>query len=211
MTVPETIAKLRALMVNAPKLPTIRDFQSNEDHLYECPTCGGDGQIHESDVLESRTTATGEDLDCNITGFQVYGIGGDHLALEELVRTALLNLPQLLTALEARESDRQQKAVDIGFKYWRASDAHGIKGTKEQAESFIADLVGVEVEILMPTIKARESEKPKKTDEDLVEMMAQAVWNGSMPTKYKDIADSTKENVRSQMRTALAVVRGEMK
>jgi hypothetical protein len=46
---------------------------------------------------------------------------------------------------------RQQDAIEAGFKYWRASDAHGITGTKEQAESFIADRVGVEVDILLPT------------------------------------------------------------
>lgn len=47
----------------------------------------------------------------------------------------------------------QQQAVNLGFKYWRSSDAHGIAGTKEQAESFIADLVGVEVEILLPNVQ----------------------------------------------------------
>lgn len=41
----------------------------------------------------------------------------------------------------------QQKAIDHGFKYWRAPDAHGVTGTIEQAENLIADLVGVEVEI----------------------------------------------------------------
>jgi hypothetical protein len=43
--------------------------------------------------------------------------------------------------------DLQGKALEHGFKYWRASDAHGITGAAEQAENLIADLVGVEVEV----------------------------------------------------------------
>jgi hypothetical protein len=43
--------------------------------------------------------------------------------------------------------DLQGKALEHGFKYWRASDAHGITGTAEQAENLIADLIGVEVEV----------------------------------------------------------------
>jgi hypothetical protein len=42
----------------------------------------------------------------------------------------------------------QQKVIDCGFKYWRSSDAHGVTGTAKQAEEFIADLIGVEVEIV---------------------------------------------------------------
>lgn len=45
-----------------------------------------------------------------------------------------------------RES-AQEKVIACGFKYWRAPDAHGVVGTTKQAEDFIADLVGVEVEI----------------------------------------------------------------
>jgi len=47
-------------------------------------------------------------------------------------------------------SHLQLMVTNAGFKYWRASDAHGVTGTKEQAESFIADLIGVEVEICLP-------------------------------------------------------------
>jgi hypothetical protein len=55
-------------------------------------------------------------------------------------------------ALESRVlamtcDDIQVKALEYGFKYWRASDAHGITGTVKQAEDLIAQLVGVEVEI----------------------------------------------------------------
>jgi Lar family restriction alleviation protein len=50
-------------------------------------------------------------------------------------------------------SHLQLMATNAGFKYWRASDAHGVTGTKKQAESFIADLIGVEVEICLPNAK----------------------------------------------------------
>jgi hypothetical protein len=41
----------------------------------------------------------------------------------------------------------QQKAVNHGFKYWRASDAHGVTATNAQAVELLQDLLGVEVEI----------------------------------------------------------------
>lgn len=40
-----------------------------------------------------------------------------------------------------------QKALGAGFKHWCSPDAQGVIGTKAQAQSFIADLIGVEVEI----------------------------------------------------------------
>ncbi|WP_369650146.1 MULTISPECIES: hypothetical protein [unclassified Variovorax] len=41
----------------------------------------------------------------------------------------------------------QKKAIEHGFEYWRASDAHGVTGTKPQAIELLQDLIGVEVEI----------------------------------------------------------------
>jgi hypothetical protein len=41
----------------------------------------------------------------------------------------------------------QQKAIDHGFKYWRAPDAHGVTATNAQAVDLLQDLLGVEVEI----------------------------------------------------------------
>jgi hypothetical protein len=41
----------------------------------------------------------------------------------------------------------QGKAIEYGFQYWRAPDAHGVTGTKPQAIEFLQDLLGVEVEI----------------------------------------------------------------
>ena len=49
--------------------------------------------------------------------------------------------------------------------------------------------------------------KPFTTDDKLIEEMAKASWNGSMPTEYATIAESTKVNVRIQMRAALVAVR----
>lgn len=40
----------------------------------------------------------------------------------------------------------QQKCVDMGA-YWRASDAHGVVLTIEQAEDLLRDVLNVEVEI----------------------------------------------------------------
>lgn len=57
------------------------------------------------------------------------------------------------TAIAAREQPGltrdaiQKKAIEHGFEYWRASDAHGVTGTKPQAIELLQDLIGVEVEI----------------------------------------------------------------
>jgi hypothetical protein len=44
--------------------------------------------------------------------------------------------------------DWQKRCIEEGFEYWRASDAHGVTCTKEQAESLLAHVLGVEVEIV---------------------------------------------------------------
>jgi hypothetical protein len=48
---------------------------------------------------------------------------------------------------EVTTSDIQKKAIDHGFKYWRAPDAHGVDGTVQQAIRLLQDLIGVEVGI----------------------------------------------------------------
>lgn len=47
----------------------------------------------------------------------------------------------------ANREDWQQKALDHGFKYWRAPDAHGVECTAQQAVDLLRDLLGVEVDI----------------------------------------------------------------
>ena len=44
-------------------------------------------------------------------------------------------------------SDIQKKAIEHGFRYWRAPDAHGVDGTVQQAIRLLRDLIGVEVGI----------------------------------------------------------------
>lgn len=41
----------------------------------------------------------------------------------------------------------QRKCLDLGFKYWRGPDSHGVTCTKDQAVMFIQEMLGVEVEI----------------------------------------------------------------
>jgi hypothetical protein len=66
----------------------------------------------------------------------------------------------LLAIVDRNTNSRQQDVINAGFKYWRASDAHGVTGTKEQAELFIADLIGVEVEIRLPNPQDQSAAKP---------------------------------------------------
>jgi len=64
------------------------------------------------------------------------------------IRDLFDEIKRLRDIVESKSVNRlQELVVKSGFKYWRASDSHGVRGTREQAEEFIADLIGVEVEI----------------------------------------------------------------
>jgi hypothetical protein len=41
----------------------------------------------------------------------------------------------------------QDRCLEIGFKYWRAPDAHGVTCTQEQALELLREVLAVEVEI----------------------------------------------------------------
>jgi len=65
-----------------------------------------------------------------------------------LPRLPLYTAPQpAQTQAALTVASLQQKAIDHGFKYWRAPDAHGVTGTNAQAVELLQDLLGVEVEI----------------------------------------------------------------
>jgi len=66
-----------------------------------------------------------------------------------MYRAGLYAAPQAPAVSEGarKQPDWQQKALDYGFQYWRASDAHGVIATKAQAVELLEDLLGVEVEI----------------------------------------------------------------
>ncbi len=55
-------------------------------------------------------------------------------------------VPSQPAALSARK-DWQRRAVEVGFEYWRASDAHGVTCKAAQAIELLEELLGVEVEI----------------------------------------------------------------
>ena len=44
--------------------------------------------------------------------------------------------------------DWQERCLELGFKYWRAPDAHGVECTQEQALGLLRDLLGVEVDFV---------------------------------------------------------------
>lgn len=69
-----------------------------------------------------------------------------HLSDQEAINDGWLPLVYARHAGFARE-DIRELAVKCGFKYWRASDAHGVTSSIAEAESLLADLLGVEVEI----------------------------------------------------------------
>lgn len=55
--------------------------------------------------------------------------------------------PVQVVAAGLTRDEIQKKALEYGFEYWRASDSHGVEGTKPQAIDLLQDLLGVEVEI----------------------------------------------------------------
>jgi len=91
-------------------------------------------------------------------------------------------------------SDFQQMALDLGFKYWRASDAHGVTCTKEQAEIFIANLVGVEVGILSNENKlydmAGDSAATIDTNPETLVGALGAVLKGVAAGQYREVSEA---------------------
>lgn len=69
-----------------------------------------------------------------------------HLSDQEAINDGWLPLVYARHAGFARE-DIRELSIKFGFKYWRASDAHGVTSSIAEAESLLADLLGVEVEI----------------------------------------------------------------
>lgn len=55
-----------------------------------------------------------------------------------------------LVAPEIPRKDWQKRALELGFVYWRASDAHGVSGTPEKAVRLLEEVLGVEVEVEPP-------------------------------------------------------------
>lgn len=97
---------------------------------------------------------------------------------------------------KAREDDRhrlQQKCSDWGT-YWRASDAHGVKLTTDQAVELLQDALGVEVEIdtgISDAIVAKE-----KAELELGQIKAESVMiaekDGILSHAFLRICDEVK-------------------
>lgn len=69
---------------------------------------------------------------------------------QSLSRGALRIIRRLATTAGVQGEDWQQRCLDLGFKYWRAPDAHGVECTHEQALALLRDLLGVEVDFTTP-------------------------------------------------------------
>jgi hypothetical protein len=98
------IHKLRALLAKAGKWPT-EPVKSYEDGYFDCPACDGCGQIPAEDVRQ---------IHAGLVGVQIFGIGDQMAAMEELVPLLLQHGPTLLSELEAlREVERAaREALD---------------------------------------------------------------------------------------------------
>jgi hypothetical protein len=91
----------------------------------------------------------------------------------------------------ASRDDWQQKALDHGFQYWRAPDAHGVTGTVTQAVELLQDLLGVEVEIKdAPTAPAVASTECCVDDEGRIprpDLLADPLWQWRCIAKEAEI------------------------
>lgn len=84
------IERLKELHFEAGQWPTevIRD---REDGFYECPACGGEGSI-DAELVHR--------LHAGCVGMQVYGIGEQMTAMEQLMPLLMEHLPALLEVAE---------------------------------------------------------------------------------------------------------------
>jgi hypothetical protein len=150
--------KAAALAATPQNIDSAQRIERYEDGSFiSCPACGGEGNV---ELNADFCNYDGEAL-----GVQFYGIGNAHVLAEAYFRAAkpatVLALIERLERAEATpipqadaapsgamtRKDVQGKAIEHGFQYWRAPDAHGVTGTKPQAIELLQDLLGVEVEI----------------------------------------------------------------
>lgn len=77
---------------------------------------------------------------------KLHSVHGSKESINALCRITM----QQLTAKPTEAGTRghwQQKCLEIGFKYWRAPDSHGVECSREQAVMFMQEILGAEVEI----------------------------------------------------------------
>lgn len=91
--------ELKDLLTKAGQYPELQLVHNATDKVYECPLCGGSGDIEGVHVSQGTATS-GSGLDISITGVQVFGIGDAMQAMEKLIPLAIHHLPELITASE---------------------------------------------------------------------------------------------------------------
>jgi hypothetical protein len=75
--------------------------------------------------------------------------GHDVVANRNTVCRFIAIIDKLTTPAPAAGADKwQERCLEIGFKYWRAPDAHGVECTHEQALELLRDVLGVEVDFV---------------------------------------------------------------
>jgi hypothetical protein len=148
--------RVRWLIGETAKEPCILDYDADKHSTYaprDAKPSGKPAWVVDIDAIDGlflqQATWTSE---------LGYAINSDdfHYLLGKIREVAAPRLPNTTPSTQAvgeheagtlTHHDVQKKAIEYGFVYWRAPDAHGVSGTKPQAIELLQDLIGVEVEI----------------------------------------------------------------
>lgn len=101
MTLP--LAEIKRLMELAGKYPALTPVQTKPYCTYECPLCGGSGEIEDYHVSEGTETVGGG-INTSIVGVQVFGIGEAMEAMEKLIPMMCNAMPAIIERMEKLEA-----------------------------------------------------------------------------------------------------------
>lgn len=111
------------------------------------------------------------------------------------LRAALASSGQAASAVPTLRERLQQRCSDWGV-YWRASDAHGVDLSHEQALDLLRDALGVEVEIATPAAPAQPPAADNMPAWECIAMLLaeqdgqdphHLIWEGNPPEPYGEV------------------------
>lgn len=153
---------------------------ADQPALLACPFCGGEAHF--------ERMGTGR-VSCNVA---CGNCGARHESSDEYLQSGRswnTRAPRVeggegapAATNETTRTDWQARCQELGFKYWRAPDAHGVECSVEQATELLSQVLGVGVEIsteanLLAARVLRAERDQARNEKDRLFQIMMSVWN----------------------------------
>lgn len=142
----ETLDRLSELIALVPDYASMAKDPDKHGY-YDCPLCDGEGYIEGSVVL--RSGSRDKHPVAEAYGVQCFGIGDDHLLLNELIPMALHHLPALIASARASVGAREVQGMEAGAvakAVWQSATRRDTLGNLESIEFWGADELQAHIE-----------------------------------------------------------------